>query len=117
MQTGLIYDFTQSEVLVLIVAVVIIVVFPYLLWKKKGQKWVENKLDFFRDLSTLLAVLFAAFLSGWLTGGDLSLPFPGSEISTHPFLTPTVIVTAVLFFGFALLTLYADWRRGAVNSR
>ena len=107
------YDFTRLDIAIVIVAAAVSLAFPYLVWKWKGQAWVESKLDFLRDISTLLAVIFAASLSGWLTGGNLSLPFPSSETTTHPFLTPIVGVTAVAFSVSALLTLYADLKKKA----
>jgi hypothetical protein len=65
---------------------------------KRFWNWAGQKINFFRDFTTFLAVIFAAALAGWLTGGNPLLPFPKSEIVTHPYLTPVVGVS-----GFVLV--------------
>jgi hypothetical protein len=69
---------------------------------KFARKWS----DIIRDVTTILAVVFAAFLAALLTGGNPNLPLISSALSSHPYASYLTIITgSILLVSFVLLIL------------
>ena len=71
------------------------------------MKWLDTT----RDVSTVLAVIFAALLAGLVTGENPKLPFPDSVLQPHPYLSWVTEVFSVPVAIFFILTLLGDYWR------
>ena len=73
---------------------------------KRLARWNE----FLRDITTFLAVIFAALFAGLLTGQpNRTEKFPFSYLAVHPYLALGWWVSLVLFVTFLALTLLGDY--------
>ena len=71
---------------------------------KFAKKWI----DAIRDVTMILAVIFAAFLAALLTGGNPNLPLLSSALSSHPYASYLTISTGSVLLVFFVLLILCD---------